>query len=259
MDMPTARQLTALTNCFYEEAAASFSATREQPWPGWKRLSEAYGDHLRTRTLEAGKARLLDLACGNLRFERFLGDALPDARVKTYAVDDCLQLVDACEGTLPANVYLTYQQMDIMQALERSTLTADLACEPCDLSVAFGFMHHIPVPAWRTDALQALIEHTARDGLIAVSFWQFLDDERLREKADEATARGCTLHGIAFDNLHDRLLGWQDRDDIFRYCHHFSEDEIDHLIGSLSDVREIDRFSADGRSDLNRYVLLQRE
>lgn len=67
-----ALRLCALTGEFYRANAESFSQTRQSPWQGWVRLLEV---------VEAASGqeplRVLDLACGNLRFERYLADALP--------------------------------------------------------------------------------------------------------------------------------------------------------------------------------------
>ena len=96
-----------------------------------------------------------------------------------------------------------------------------------------------------------------------MSFWRFLDDERLARKAHEATARARIELARAFDwtrlDAGDRLLGWQDRTDVFRYAHSFSDAEIDALIASLGDRAElIARFRSDGRSDaLNEYIVLR--
>ena len=135
---------------------------------------------------------------------------------------------------------------------------------PCDLAVCFGFMHHIPVREWRTAVLRALVECLRSGGVVCVSFWRFLDDERLARKADEATVRAAESMQLArlvraFD-AGDRLLGWQDRQDSFRYCHHFSDAEIDALVASVAGrARAIARFQADGRSgNLNDYLVLQK-
>ncbi len=119
-------------------------------------------------------------------------------------------------------------------------------------------MHHIPLPAWRAQLLQALVNRTREGGMIAVSFWQFLHDARLAEKAADVTRCGCQRHNLVFDDAHDKLLSWQDRADLFRYCHHFSDDEVDQLVTGVSGARVLGRFNADGRAALNRYVVLQR-
>ena len=91
-----------------------------------------------------------------------------------------------------------------------------------------------------------------------MAFWQFLDSPRLAEKARVATEAGRSRHGIAFDDPCDRLLGWQGEPDTFRYCHHFTESEIDDLAAAAPDAHEVGRFSADGAETLNRYLILQR-
>ena len=85
---------------------------------------------------------------------------------------------------------------------------------------------------------------------MAVSFWQFLRDPRIRAK----------VRSFEGADEGDYLLGWQERTDVARYCHHFDEAEIDKLVYGVSDLaQEACRYSADGRNgDLNRYVILRR-
>ena len=132
-----ALRLCALTGEFYRANAESFSQTRHSPWQGWVRLLEdmdaagwrtgcepgalrvadgafegsvrrdahAADGESRERACvvaDAGASgreplRVLDLACGNLRFERYLADALPGRMLSGYAVDNCDTLVEAGE------------------------------------------------------------------------------------------------------------------------------------------------------------------
>ena len=59
----------------------------------------------------------------------------------------------------------------------------------------------------------------------------------------------------------DHLLGWQRVPGVYRYCHSFSEAELDSLPVELSDLAELEeRFEADGRTgNLNTYVILRRK
>lgn len=93
------RKLNALTSDFYAREAASFSATRQAPWHGWEKAWELitapdaaqgpFPSHAAVRdSLSSRAARIpddyasnskdslavLDLGCGNLRFERFLAE-----------------------------------------------------------------------------------------------------------------------------------------------------------------------------------------
>ena len=123
-------------------------------------------------------------------------------------------------------------------------------------------MHHIPLPEWRTLFLNALLEATAPGGFTCVSLWRFLSDKGLAAKAKRTTAQG--IAELGYDNAQldegDCLLGWRNEPGAYRYCHSFSENEIDALIESaLGKARPAARFQADGRSgNLNEYLVLQR-
>ena len=241
-----------MTGEFYAQTSVSFSATRMAPWEGWARVLEEAQQLAR----EDASLRVLDLACGNLRFERYLADAWAGP-THTYAFDSCDELVQACEEA-PAGT--SYEHLDVLDALmERHDLSALLKVPACDLCVCFGFMHHVPLKEHREQLLRALVSCLRPGGLLAISFWQLSKSERLLRKA-----RSTTKIASAQLNLHDLgpndyLLGWQDRSDVLRFCHDFDEAELDGLLAAVPDAHEIARFSADGSTDkLNRYLLMCR-
>ena len=105
MNRDFASSLIQLNNTFYREHAASFSETRHTPWPGWVRtLDTAYRELAGTHKGEP--LRIFDLACGNMRFERFLDRTLESMRradpadpfsadgVEFYAADSCIDLAN---------------------------------------------------------------------------------------------------------------------------------------------------------------------
>lgn len=252
MDMRTAQTLCNITDDFYRRQCTSFSSTRRAPWNGWRRCAKtALPD-------DAGRsaASVFDLACGNLRFEAFLADEYPRIDFDFYAVDNCEDLVrDA-----PRPCAVDFQNLDVMGALlAGNDVAARIAAPACDLSVAFGFMHHIPGAAYRRQVLSALVAHTKPGGFAAVSFWQFLNSPQLAQKARETTA--CAVQSLALPPLDDGdyLLGWENEPGVWRYCHHFTEREIDDLVASLDGrADEVARFSCDGRTgNLNTYVVLK--
>lgn len=273
MDLTTAHKLIELNNRFYAEHAASFSATRSSPWEGWGRAAELLtqlnwgGEH-------KGDGRhpfVLDLACGNLRFERFLLDAFPDHDLRFNAIDACPELAkDASQ--IPGT---TFFKMDVLASLlddwtclgtlghatpNRHLATAGVPA--CDLTACFGFMHHVPSFAMRACMLDMLVDRTALGGNVIISFWQFMHDERLARKAlaADSVARESTSNVMFPLDENDHFLGWQSDPSPLRYCHHFDESEIDALVASVGTrVREIARYSADGGSGtLNRYLILER-
>lgn len=250
MDEHTARALIALNNRFYTEHAASFSATRSAPWEGWRRVVEC----AREAGALADGATVLDVACGNLRFEKFLRDETDDISLALHGVDSTPSL--ALPNQAPLGV--KFRRADVL-----SDACALEGLPGVDLTVCFGFMHHVPTFALRRALLSALLGATRPGGVIAVSFWRFMDDERLARKAEEAEARAREMPpypGFSMEALEtgDHLLGWQNEARAFRYCHHADDKEIDELVASLG-TEEIARFSADGASGkLNRYILLKR-
>lgn len=249
----TARQLSRLTGDFYARTSASFSATRSAPWEGWEHVLAAAADALGAPV----GLRVLDLACGNLRFERFLAEAWQPGRVEAFAIDAC---DDLAAGDVPG-VEVRYQHLDIVSELASGQgLASSLDASDCDLCACFGFMHHLPLPEQRLQVLRVLVACARPGGVVAVSFWQLSQSERLLRKAQETTTVAAQRFGLNDLGPGDYLLGWQERDDVLRYCHDFSEAEIDELAKVVSsEAEEIARFSADGAShNLNRYLLLKR-
>lgn len=253
MDRATAERLSELTREFYAQVAESFSATRQSAWAGWERVLGLCGRD------GAAELRVADVACGNLRFERFLAEAQVGAQVRAVDACDSLSLGSGQIDDIN-NVSISYSCLDVAEALsEEGALSAALGKTGFDLAVCFGFMHHLPLREQRERLLKELVACLLPGGFVAVSFWQLSKSERLLAKARACTARATAELGIQGLDAGDYLLGWQDRDEVFRYCHDFSEEEIDRLADSVSPIaRERARFSADGATgNLNRYLILE--
>lgn len=253
-----ALRLCALTGEFYRANAESFSQTRQSPWQGWVRLLEV----MDARAAERELLRVLDVACGNLRFERYLADALPGRMLSGWAVDNCEPLVEAGErsefGPLSR---IAFQNLDVIARLSGGRLWESLEAPDAsrDLAVSFGFMHHVPLECWRAELLRTLIAKVRPGGFVAVSFWRFLNSDKLARKAQETTIRARAELGIRELPPNDYLLGWQDTQGLYRYCHHFDEPEIERLLAAVADSAElVSRFEADGKTgNLNEYVVLR--
>ncbi|WP_165053828.1 MULTISPECIES: class I SAM-dependent methyltransferase [unclassified Adlercreutzia] len=293
MDPITAQRLSDLTRDFYQRVSASFSETRSRAWEGWERMleeceitgdagereqasrCEGAGEGMRAggqadlfaaahaaMTAPEPTLRVLDLGCGNLRFERFLA-ARAGRPVEAFAVDNCAPLVaQGARDEFPEDVRIRFQLLDVTGALHAGAdLVRALDAPACDLAVAFGLMHHVPTFDQRVRVLEALADHVRPGGHVAVALWQFARSDKLRAKAEAATARGCAACGIDPEKLEegDYLMGWQDEQDVFRYCHHFDEAEADALARAMGPrAREVARFSADGKdAPLNRYLVFK--
>lgn len=273
MDIETAQRLNEATSEFYAANAASFSSTRERPWEGWRRLvphvERAIGGMAASKADAAGprltesaarRFRVLDVGCGNMRFERFLADGLPNQTFSFTCIDNCPSL--AKEALRQDTVF---QEADVVELVGKGVLGNMLSelsdPSPFGLSVAFGLMHHVPLAKWRRQLLATLVEHTVPGGLVAVAFWQFAKNQKLREKAERATAEGCAKLGVGLDaNAGDYLLGWQGSTDCFRFCHSFSDEEVDSLVEEAQRLgaRIVDSYNADGPDGMsNRYIVLK--
>ena len=268
MERAFARKLIELNNRFYRENAQSFSRTRQAPWPGWERALEIVGAQLalgRGSGDSGHPLRVFDLACGNLRFEAFLAEQA-DRPLELYGVDSCDELAFDESGHADAVTGFMYRKLDVLEALmcksRGAALLADVTAP--DLSVCFGFMHHVPGAGLRERVLRALLGQTRAGGVAVVSFWAFAEDPRLARKAAEATTRAAEeppFEGFLPHALEpgDYLLDWQGSS-LYRYCHSFDEAEVSRLAEAVSgDADEVGRFSADGRAgNLNRYLILRR-
>ena len=376
MERRVADILNAATSRFYAQQAQSFSQTRQSAWPGWERClpyldelaavgkaassnaapgaeaddavsgagacSTAFGHTERCGAASKGGAvvgplSLVDVGCGNLRFEAFLKAARPNFTVDLTAVDFGSALFDqarpgifgnaqagearnneACNGdvqnaevrngearakacvdedrvgglrgsgpcadgtcagemcageersiellgTLAPGIHLaSFQNLDLVtQALDREPLLGIRLGGQADAVLCFGFMHHMPGHETRVFALREMLRLLRPGGLLIVSFWQFMKSSKLAAQAESLREQAISDLELAAADLEagDHLLGWQRVPGVYRYCHSFSEAELDSLVVELSDLAEPEeRFEADGRTgDLNTYVILRRK
>lgn len=246
------------------------------------------------KTLRSEHARpalsVLDLACGNLRFEAFLAKELADTDLAFHTADDCDALVkgapwrpDPADGAALGNraagsIRWHHQSFDVLAALDAEgrsdgaaldaetpgggpALAEALQTPRCDLAVSFGFLHQIPLPRWREEVLAMLAAKVRPGGFVIVSLWRFLENPLLARKAEATHEHALAELGLPPLDAGDRLLGWRDEPGAYRYCHSFTDGEIDALAASVGHaVTEVARFRADGRDGaLNSYLVLQVE
>ena len=120
--------------------------------------------------------RVLDAACGNIRFAAFLREELRGRDIDYFAVDDCAGLVPH----LPAGEGFSacFQNLDIIGELAAGVgLATAIDVDACDLVGCFGFFHHVPSFELRAQLIDALLQKAAPGGIVCASFWQFMGDE----------------------------------------------------------------------------------
>lgn len=181
---------------------------REAPDP--REIDGAEGGSGGAASHSAGERKelaVLDLACGNGRFEAFLAERLADVPVRVLAVDNCDGLMTRARSVG------VFRHFDAIEALVKGgswnrvldtgcdDATEGDSCDDCcadgvtldvdgfDAAVSFGFFHHIPSAALREEALRQLLSLVRPGGVVIVSLWCFLEDERLARKAEKSHAR----------------------------------------------------------------------
>lgn len=255
MDQALTRRLAAVTEAFYAAEAASFSGTRQSAWEGWRRVAELLSAE------DKRELRVADIASGNLRFGRFLGEALPDMHIAYEAVDSCQPLMD--EGRLPGNVTSTCYVHDIVESLLDGEDALPQGLGPADCVACFGFLHHVPGMELRLHLVQGLVGAAAPGGIIALALWRFAEDPARAKKAEATTDEACQELGIARDGLDsgDYLLGWQGKPGIWRFCHSFTGEEAQALARAVSSQASVlDCYLADGKThDQNRYLVFRKK
>ena len=252
MTRNTAALLCELNTRFYADNAASFSATRHSSWDGWDAALDVAG-------FASAPRRVVDVACGNMRFADCLAKRFPAAAIDYIGVDNCVPLASSVQRMQLA---VSFAECDIV-----GCLIDDMPLElPVgDLVVCSGFMHHVPGQARRVRMLAELLRAVSPGGALVVSFWQFMGDERLARKASALTPLALEELGLSPGDLElgDYILGWQDSPTARRYCHSFTVEEVrslaDAALGETPCDCELSFLEADGRSGrLNCYLVARR-
>lgn len=271
------RALCALNTAFYEAQSASFSASRHNAWYGWHRVLEI-AQH--RGVFDGEHPRVLDAACGNMRFFAYMAQELPIYTPAFYGIDNCTGLACGADSQLPSSSTVSYQQFDLVGALvNQSPLAEALDAPACDLVCSFGFLHHIPSFDLRVRMIRELAAKANPDGIVAVSLWRFMHDEGLAARARLSHEQAREHLALPELDENDFLIGWQGKEKQYRYCHHFSDEEIARIVseverplpfeagtesfpgGQEQNTRTkapklIEQFDADGRTGaLNTYLV----
>lgn len=253
MDEKTVRTLNAINRSFYRDAAAEFSATRRDPWPGWERLPPLIERHLPGREL-----RVLDVGCGNGRFAAFLAGAMPAKRASLRYCG-----IDASAPLLAA---LRARQLPFAEVETRLTDAVEtpieglLGARRFSLIALFGLLHHVASERRRRLLLRSLAGCLEPGGLLALTIWRFEASERALGRSrpwEEFNATAREAIDLAQLEAGDRLLPWGEDGSRVRYCHFADEEETGRLVRAAS-LRVAATYAADGREgNLNRYFVLR--
>ncbi len=252
MDTKTVIELKQLNNEFYKMNASSFSDSRQSGWPGWKavlRAMEGLASCDKDKR-EEHPLKVLDIACGNLRFEKYIEESSLHKFQFTC--------IDSCSDLVIDKTHYEYSYYDIINSLIDCDSLYD-SFGIFDAAVSFGFMHHIPSYELRLQFMHDAIDSVRTGGIVAVSLWQFMNNSTLAKKAYITTDQGQARYHFDLEK-NDYLIGWNGSVDAFRYCHHFCKQEIQALCNDLeSHANLVSQYESDGRDEhLNTYLIFQK-
>lgn len=250
MNQATINQLNRLNQQFYHKVASSFDQTRQQAWQGWEKLLPEI------KALEKNNnqpLKVLDLGCGNARFAEFLSEN--GIQYQYLGVDSNPQLLKKAQEKLSTDKH-QFQETDLVELLVSKNQLSSQFQQQYDLVVAFGLLHHIPSFNLRAELVKQAISLLKNSNSLAIfATWQFASEERFQKKLVNPEVANIDPAQL---EENDYLLGWQDRENCYRYCHFVDEQEMIKLIKEAGNCKLISSFFADGKSGkLNRYFTLK--
>lgn len=230
----TEAEIIELNNNFYRQVAPFFDQTRLSPWAGWEKLP-----------LPKNGADVLDVACGNLRFYKFLQSK--NLVVNYLGVDTCKELLNLSQTENDC-----FEEIDLLkETLAGDDWRKNLPRQKYDYVLCSAFFHHLPNRDWRREFLRQLWELTANNGgILIISLWQFMNDKSLVSKIVAQDLGG-----------NDYLLEWKKGVTAYRFCHHFDEAEIAEYVELIKKwgMAKIEEFKADGATHaMNHYLVIQK-
>lgn len=252
MREPVRQRLLEVNRHFYAQVAKPFDATRQQATPGLAAILpyfERKAKDLPGFGNPVGSAHLtvLDVGCGNGRFARLLDEA--GICCAYTGVDGSRKLLALAEQ---ANRELTNVRCRFVQAdLADAAWAEGLGDDPWDRLICTATIQHLPGYDLR---LRLLRDFAALcNGLLVLSFWQFLSSARFRARLLDWATVGLTPGDV---EPGDALLPWKQGVEATRYVHQVDETELHRLAGDAGlSLRHT--FRADGKEgNLNLYAIL---
>lgn len=240
MTQKTATKLNSLNRSFYKITADSFDRTRSYYWQGWTQLKEILDNE------KFIPSNVVDIGCGNARFLDFLNEVY-DKPAKYAGIDFSKDLLDKAKEKHKAQ-NARFLELDIVT----KDISSELSTREFDLTVVFGVMHHIPRQTNRINLAKKLVNIT--QGYLVLTFWQFADKERYSKRFIDWSNVNLEQSDV---EPGDYLLDWQKENLAYRYCHYWSDKEIEQMVKML-DLQVVASYKADSKTnDMNHYLIIK--
>jgi len=244
MQTDTINILTRLNQVFYMTYADSFHKTRQSPWNGWNSLIPLLP--------QESPAHYVDIGCGNGRWFSFITS-------KSVAIDSAIGL--DLDTYLLGQARLLFAKDDRFRFYQGDCIENSDDCithiGTPNVLTSFGLWHHIPSFELRQRLLSRLLSTVAFGGKLIISFWQFAEESGYIHKLITPEV-AAPLLSVSVDEFEegDYFLGWQSETSVMRYCHSFSQEEVEQLATSIGASYHLIRGS--GNDATNMYVVFTR-
>lgn len=239
MKNQTTTKLLDLNKQFYANISDDFDSTRNYIWKGWSRVGEYILDKATHLNRDIS---VLDLACGNGRFLSSLMD-LQGLHFTYTGVEQDPDLLTKAKERYPKANFVCEDVVSNIGSIHASY----------DVVVAFGITHHIPSKELRDQWFLNISKLVKPQGLLAISFWNF-------DPAKKVKTMPTGIETTELD-FNDYILGWDNKQDTYRYCHLYSESELEIItnIFNQNGIQLIHRYCDDGKTkNGNTYLIFAR-
>lgn len=217
-------EIINLNNEFYLQNNESFDNSRNFGyWEGFEEILKYFPQN----------PKILDLACGNARFLRFLLDT--KTHISSYiGVDSSKEFIQKNKLKYPD---FEFYKLDALRELNQLK-------EKYSVVAVFGLTHHIPSFEFRKAWFLELSKLVESNGILVLSFWNF----------DTSKSDSDFKPNFYQIEKNDFFLGWKKNYVFHRYCHLFNQDELEEIVNNLKKFNLIASFE----KDKNIYLILKK-
>jgi len=196
MDEKLAFKILNQVRDFYNQAAESFSLTRQKRWFEFEAL---------LKNLSQGKEKILDFGCGNGRFSEIF------EKERYFGVDFSSSLIHLAKKRYPQKKFFLIDGLHL-----------PFKDEFFDFVFSIAVFHHIPSQKLRIKVLKEIKRVLKKDGIFLLSVWYLWSKISIWKLILKFTLK--KLIGKNKMDFFDLYLPWQGK--YLRYFHLFSKNSL---------------------------------
>ena len=255
MNNSTIKEIIQLNKDFYKKTneGKSFSGTRQSSWMGWKNLASVIKNNRKSKLKS-----VLDVGCGN---GRFYNELIKNENWKKLLEDNFTYIgVDSDKDMLEEGRGKYKKASFIESDVITKPNSNNLINKKCDLVVSFGVSHHVPSEKLRLSWFLWLANLVDENGILCITTWLFVNAKQFKTAKEELKNKNISISKGELDKG-DYFLGWNKQNNLYRYCHSYSDSELSNIDLELRRLGFIlnDTYLSDGKNNnLNKYLVYKK-